>query len=220
MPKCLGSYAKYTLELNRIKPVFDFDYDFYDNEFKCDFERKFIEHYYFHEIGFETVARFKHNLMAHLNKKMPYYTQLYKSEIASQNLDFLLNKDLKETFTRELSGSDSLTGSNTDTSTISGSGSDNSKISAISDGVSKASLEDGYLTGVTNNTSSNTATTNGSGTNKSDRINTQKEETTLISQGNIGVTSSAELLEKWRNIMINLDEIIIDECRNLFMGIM
>ena len=84
----------------------------------------------------------------------------------------------------------------------------------------KASLDEGYLTGVSDNNNTNTSTIEGNGTNKSDRTNNQKEETTLISQGNIGVTSSAELLEKWRSIMINLDEIIIDECRDLFMGIM
>ena len=99
--------ASYTLELRRIHEtpgmcVFDFPYDFYDEQFKCDFEEKFIDHYYFDQIGFETVSRFKQRLRAHLNKKMPYYTQLYKTELASENLDFLLNKDLRETFTRTL----------------------------------------------------------------------------------------------------------------------
>ena len=49
--------------------------------------------------------------------------------------------------------------------------------------------------------------------------NTQSETITLKSQGNIGVTSSAELLEKWREVLINLDEIIIEDCRDLFMQI-
>ena len=110
MFSCLEPTAKYTLELRKIKPVFDFDYDFYDSEFKCDFEKKFIDHYYFYEIGFETIARFKHHLRSHLNKKMPYYTQLYKSEMKAQDIDFLLNKDLKETFVRELEASGNITG--------------------------------------------------------------------------------------------------------------
>ena len=45
------------------------------------------------------------------------------------------------------------------------------------------------------------------------------EKTDLQSQGNIGITSSAELLQKWREVLINIDEIIIEECRDLFMRI-
>ena len=45
------------------------------------------------------------------------------------------------------------------------------------------------------------------------------EKTDLLSQGNIGITSSAELLQKWREVLINIDEIIIEDCRDLFMKI-
>ena len=51
----------------------------------------------------------------------------------------------------------------------------------------------------------------------SNEINTQTETTQLTSKGNIGVTSSAELLEKWRKVLINIDELIINECSDLFM---
>ena len=212
--------AKYTLELSQIDPVFDFEYDFYDNEFRCDFERKFIDHYYFHEIGFETIGRFKYNLKAHLNKKMPYYSQLYRSELASQKIDFLLNKDLKETFIRELESTGNTKGTSESDSNSNTNTTDKSKVSSIADGVSKATITDGYLTGVSDATQSNNAQGRSNTTNNEDRTDKQTESTTLISQGNIGVTSSAELLEKWRSVMINLDEMIIDECRDLFMGIM
>ena len=212
--------AKYTLELRQINPVFDFEYDFYDNEFRCDFERKFIDHYFFHEIGFETIARFKYNLKTHLNKKMPYYSQLYKSELMAQKIDFLLNKDLKETFIRELESNGNIRGTSQSDSNSNSNTSDRSKVSSIADGVSKATLDDGYLTGVSDATQGNNSSGRSNTTNNEDRTDKQTETTTLISQGNIGVTSSAELLEKWRNVMINLDEIIIDECRDLFMGIM
>ena len=32
-----------------------------------------------------------------------------------------------------------------------------------------------------------------------------KEEYTLTSQGNIGITSSAEFLTKWREVVLNID---------------
>ena len=46
-----------------------------------------------------------------------------------------------------------------------------------------------------------------------------KEQYTLTSQGNIGITSSAELLTKWRETLLNIDLMIFEECNDLFMQI-
>ena len=101
--------ARYTIDVytllkdNNFK-VFNFDYDFYtdDPNIKQAFETKFIDRYMFHEIGFETPYRFKHYLKERLNSIAPYYKQLYETELKSKDIEFLLNKDLKETFIREI----------------------------------------------------------------------------------------------------------------------
>ena len=62
-----------------------------------------------------------------------------------------------------------------------------------------------------NNTSNSTATGESTGNSK--------EEYTLTSQGNIGITSSAELLDKWRQVLLNIDLMIFEECNDLFMEI-
>ena len=56
--------ASYTIEVrtlvnNPFTQPFNFEYDFYteDLTMKKDFEQKFINHYYFHEIGCETFER-------------------------------------------------------------------------------------------------------------------------------------------------------------------
>ena len=79
--------ANFTMEIRElvenplINGVFTFDYDFYGNEEeKQQFEKLFIQHYYFHEIGFETPERFKHQLKAKLDLIAPYYQQLYLTE--------------------------------------------------------------------------------------------------------------------------------------------
>ena len=79
--------ANFTMEIRElvenplINGVFTFDYDFYGNgEEKQQFEKLFIQHYYFHEIGFETPERFKLKLQAKLNIIMPYYRQLTMTE--------------------------------------------------------------------------------------------------------------------------------------------
>lgn len=208
--------SKYTLELRKIHEtykIFDFEYDFYtsDETIKINFEDKFINWYYFNEIGFETVGRFKQRLKARLNKIMPYYTQLYLTELRSKDIDFMLNKDLEETFERVLEGSNTSIGSNT----IEDTTQSNNLESNIDNGNASLELEQGSLTNVGKSTlNNNTLSTN----NINDTSN-QTERTKLSSKGNIGITSSAELLEKWRKVIINIDDMIISECDDLFMQV-
>lgn len=232
--------AKYTIELNTLLKdekfnVFDFDYDFYSEEAKPNFEQLFKDYYRFHEIGFETVERFQHNLKSRLNLIMPYYTQLYETEVKAKDINFLLNKDLKETFTRELtqSGSEDSSSQNsgtdisTNTSSTEASSNSTSKESYLDNGNADINLTEGNLTGVSGNNSEGSTTSSSStnntisstGSTNTTNSNNETESTTLLSQGNIGITSSAELLEKWRKTIININQLIIAECEDLFMRI-
>lgn len=208
--------SSYTLELRHIHQtfkVFNFDYDFYTDSdiIKSKFEQKFIDEYFFHEIGQETVARFQHRLRTRLNKIMPYYKQLYDTELAAKDINFLLNKDLTETFERVVTGESS----SINDLTVSDQGETNNKESNIENGNASLELENGSLTNV-----SKTSLSNNTNSNNTSRDNTnQNEITTLKSQGNIGITSSAELLEKWRSVIINIDQMIIDACDDLFMQV-
>lgn len=222
--------AKYTLELRQIENsrnmrVFDFDYDFYNNDLKPVFERKFVDHYFFHEIGFETVQRFKHRLKTKLNEIMPYYSQLYQTELASKDINFLLNKDLTETTIRELNKTDNTNNStnSNETNNNSTSGTDNTNFSesSLDDGVAR--LDYDSVTTINKNLNDYRNTSNGSNTSSSNSSSSnegnERESLTLKSQGNIGITSSAELLEKWRSVIINIDQQIINECKGLFMEV-
>ena len=208
--------SSYTLELRHIHQtfkVFNFDYDFYTDSdiIKSKFEEKFIDEYFFHEIGQETVARFQHRLRTRLNKIMPYYKQLYDTELAAKDINFLLNKDLTETFERVVTGESS----SINDLTVSDQGETNNKESNIENGNASLELENGSLTNV-----SKTSLSNNTNSNNTSRDNTnQNEITTLKSQGNIGITSSAELLDKWRSVIINIDQMIIDACNDLFMQV-
>lgn len=208
--------ARYTLQLRKIVKdinIFDFDYMFYtdDEKIKKNFENKLIQHYYFDEIGFETIGMFKNRLKEKLNYLMPYYKQLYDTEIASKDINFLLNKDLKETFERVSNGETTSRGNNDITDSY-----DNDNLeSNLAQGNASLSLDDGSLTNVGKNRGKNISTSNNSSVDNTN----QNERTTLTSQGNIGITSSAELLQKWRDVIINIDSQIIEECWDLFMQI-
>ena len=257
--------ANYTMTIQEmindklINGIFPKNYLFYtdDDKAKKAFEEKFINYYLYREIGFASPFVFKQKLASLLMVRMPYWKQLYETELEARNINFLLNKDLKETFIREIESENETSGTSTNqqnsTSSNSISQSDTSsttnntsqnvtstnthKESSINDGVAMVSLSDGYLTGASsdNGTTSDTTTTTATGENSvtgsgssEDNIKSKgemsqsgnektTEKTELISQGNIGITSSAQLLKEWREVSINMDEIIIRECNQLFM---
>ena len=72
--------------INQARPkIFDFSYPLFDNTYKPILETKILKHFYFREIGFETYNLWKFYLNETLNLIMPYYNQLYKSELLSFN---------------------------------------------------------------------------------------------------------------------------------------
>lgn len=214
--------------------LFDFKYDFYtdDEAVKKKFEQMFIDHYYFHEIGFETGARFKHSLKSKLNLMSRKYEQLYESELRAKDIDFLLNKDLREEFTRtvDTAGSTTASSRNESTSNSSSNSTSSNNVTAESSG---SNLDNGLSNADadkrktshskdSNNASSkfndsNTSTQDINAKAQTDNEQSTTEKTVFISRGNIGVTSSAELLQRYRDVMININEMMIDECRDLFM---
>ena len=205
--------SKYTLQLRYIYEddnynLFDFPYNLYDNDLKPWFEEKFFQHFMFYEIGFDTIGMFKQRLMSKLNDIFPYYKQLYETEIACKDIDFMLNKDLKESYVRELtSNSNSSQESNATTNGLSTAGQLTPSLIANSQKIDK------FMDSAQKDNSSSNATSTGESNGNS------KEEYSLTSQGNIGITSSAELLAKWRDVLINIDLLIFEECNDLFMQI-
>ena len=237
--------------------IFPTTYDFYldDAQARKAFEDKFIKHYYYREIGFESPFMFIQKLESHLLLNMPYWKQLYETELEARNINFLLNKDLLETVTHTVteSGTNTQTGTNEQTGTSEQSGENKStatnettstesgvtsgKESTLADGVAQASLADDYLTGVNAIDTDNESTSNSSQSSSdtqtisqsqsithSQNINgsntkTVSETNELVSKGNIGITSSAQLLKEWRDVLINMDKIIIESCNDLFMKI-
>lgn len=79
----------YTVQLKKLYDGgFNFGLDKYpifDSEYRFILNQKILEHYMFYEIGFETPALFKHYLNTRMNEIMPYYNQLYNSELLEFN---------------------------------------------------------------------------------------------------------------------------------------
>ena len=226
--------SNYTIELRFLETppvynVFDFDYVYYmkglvpDEVYeqkKKEFENKFIEFYYFDEIGYKTPDRFKQRLKNYLDMGFKKWQERYKTEIEveRQKINFLLNKDLIEERITEgnATGNSTTTSSNTTNS----NSSSNSKNTVNDTPDTRFTSTENFATSITNDESNTQTTNNGAGetTNTSNQNSNVNER--FISKGNIGVTSSAELLEKWREVIIDIDNEIIENADMFFMQIL
>ena len=237
--------ANYTMEINQmmnntvIGGVFTFPYDFYsDNEQdRKEFEQLFIQHFYFREIGFETPYHFKLRLQATLNLKMPYYRQLALTEWDKVRTveQMMTSKNLKESTTHEQSikgnsSVDSQSNSSVNQSSegsMNGTSNDLTKQSSLADGVSSVSLENGYLTGTAQSNGQNQQSSTSSGNQtqaSSDKSNANNEQilsetTTFHSMGDVGIQTPAYAITEWRKVLLNLNEMLIKDCEDLFMKI-
>lgn len=192
--------AKYTLTIkqiveNNIK-IFDFNYPFYDYTKKVEFQNLFIDHFYFDEIGFESVGRFKHQLENKLNLIMPYYNKLFETQLLEQRI--LDNYDVTETFTK-------------DTTASSGSNSTSESKSLYKD-APKTKIDIDKIDIVNSITKDfNESASNGS-------VN-GKEQWTRRMTGNIGVQTDSDAIIKYWDSLRNVTDEIFNELSVLFMGV-
>ena len=226
--------SNYTIELRflenpPITSLFDFSYDYYmkglvsDEVYeqkKKEFENKFLEFYYFDEIGYKTTDRFKQRLKNYLDMGFKKWQERYKTEleVERQNINFLLNKDLIEE--RITEGNATGNSSTTSSSTSNNNSSANNKNTVNDTPDTRFTSTENFATSITNDesTTNSSNTINGETTNTSNQNSNVNERFT--SKGNIGVTSSAELLEKWRDVIIDIDNEIIEEADKFFMQIL
>ena len=226
--------SNYTIELRFLEnppmnKLFDFQYEYYmkglvnDDIYKQkkkEFELKFLEFYYFDEIGYKTPDRFKQRLKNYLDMGFKKWQERYKTEleVQKQNINFLLNKDLTEE--RITEGNATGNSKSTSTSTTNSNTTANNKNTINDTPDTRFTSTENFATSITTDeTSSNSSNTgNGETTNTSNQNSNVNERFT--SKGNIGVTSSAELLEKWREVIIDIDNEIIDGAEKYFMQIL
>lgn len=81
--------ANYTIEvstlLERGYPFALNSYPIFNEDYREYLNNKILRHYYFYEIGAETPDRFNYYLETKMNEIMPYYNQMYESELLKYN---------------------------------------------------------------------------------------------------------------------------------------
>lgn len=93
--------------------VFDFEFPIFDETYRPLLETKILKHFYTREIGLETVGLWKLKLDTKLNEIMPFYNQLYKSELIEFNpmydVDLTRDHKLNKTETTIQKGTEDIT---------------------------------------------------------------------------------------------------------------
>lgn len=191
------SNSQVTLELRKFiedgAVLFDPDdkYPIWSEDHRAVLEKKIIEHYYHRQIGFETWALFKYNVNVRMREIMPYYVDIWKTTQYDYNP--IENYSMIEEF------NDSSTGN------VTSSGKSNERVSDTP----QNSIDnlDTYMS------SASKSDTEGS----SDSKNNSKHDGWR--RGNIGVTTSQQMIQAERDITLNLDLEIIDKLKDLFLGV-
>ena len=190
---------------------------------------KILNYYRFREIGQETVGRWLFELKTALEEIMPYYNQLYYS--ADQDFNPIYNVDYIRDTQRHRSdtniGSQSSSTSNSSTDTSSNTDyaksvtSDTPQNQLAITGEQIDSLSYASSASWGKNTGSSTANSNGSSnTNASNSIiGNEKEGIIETTKGNFGVVSAQDLIIKYRETLLNIEQLIINDKRiqELFM---
>lgn len=70
---------------NSVDDIFSFDWPIFDEAYRVPLEIKILRHFYTREIGEETFGLWQLRLCDRLNVIMPYYNQLYRSELIKFN---------------------------------------------------------------------------------------------------------------------------------------
>lgn len=247
-------WGNHTLELGQIikhgGEIFDFEYPFYDEAHRKEFERKFLLHFRYHEIGQESLQRFKYMLQDTLTLNYPKYLHYYKVKLKADEIPWWDNKNTTIDETKKVDSrysSDSNSDSKTNSSTLGHSNSSSTDTNTSNDSSTNTNkfldtpqgrienLEE-YLTTANKNTENSSSSSTDKSTNSSDSNSATYDNTSSKSNsnnngvkdtiyhreehGNVGVTTAGGIVGDWlKKAYINVDQMIMDDCEELFMQV-
>jgi hypothetical protein len=199
---------------NRLHELIDANYDLglksypiFSEAHRDVLNTKIIQHYWYYEIGQETWEMFKFHLNRKLNEIMPYYNQLYLSELIAYDPLSTMN------YTDNASShnvSDS-TGTSAQTSTQS-SDAKGRTVTSDTPQTMLSGSED-YASGASDSVSHTGVAGTGEGSTAGHE--TADGTVSRVVAGSQG--HAAQLLAEYRKVLLNLDMSVIKELEGLFM---
>lgn len=214
---------------------FNFNFPFYDETKRAEFEQNFLRHFYMREIGLETIDYFMLRLEDKLNTIMPYYNKLLTAN--AKEYDPFYNEIIDESITRDRTGktngtdttatSSNSTTKGTTTNTTESNANDSNQQSDLPQGNLANFNDDSYLSSAgkghtesntsVNGTDETTATNSGS-SNVTRSETSEGNETEKRTANNVRGNQS-EMLRMYYEAQRNILNNIYNDCEDLYMGL-
>lgn len=223
--------------------IFTTKTEFFDEAYRPILCKKILKHYYLREIGTEVVGIWSLWMNTKMEEIMPYYNRLYKAVL--KDFDPFSDVDLTRTHTTKggSESSEERSGKSSTTETGQSASNDTTTINAKSDSTAWDMFSDtpqGAITDLDNNTyltnarkntdKGSTSTSNiGNSTvdntsklegenseNRSGKTNTLEEYSERVI-GKQGTQSYSKMLQEFMEAMKNIDMMVVDEFKDMFM---
>lgn len=196
---------------------------------RAELNTKILNYYRFREIGQETFGRWLFELETALKEIMPYYNQLYYS--ADQDFNPIYNVDYIRNTQRNKSDTNIGSQSSTTNTSMSDSSSNTDYVKNVSSDTPQNQLNISnkqidtvdYASQASwgkNDSEASSSSNGSSNTNASNSvIGNEKEGIIETTKGNFGVVSAQDLIIKYRETLLNIEQLIINDKRiqELFM---
>ena len=209
------------------------DYPIWDHGYRGELNQKIIMRFWNREIGFETPSMFVHHMRRLMGEIMPYYNQLAKTTLMEFDPFETLNvtHETEGETTGETKGT---TSSDTETESTEQSSSDQSSQSETASRnvnsdhpQTRLNEFEDYATSSAEAVSESASTSGGSSTGTQSATGTQSGEQETEQQqhhkdrshqyGTQG--NKSQMLQDYRDTILGVDVLILDELEVLFMGV-
>ena len=196
--------------------IFNFTYPVQSDEYRKGFEEQFIQHFYFDEIGYETVGMFLFKLKSKLNLIMPNFMKILETQLMEQRI--LDNYDVTETFDKTAKNHINSSLDSESVSDIKTTGESKNLFSDTPKTKIDINSVD-YVKSISKdiNTSDNKSVGSSLSTNVTTGDDSEKWIRTMT--GNIGIQTDADAIMKFWQSLRNVEQEIFDECSSLFMEV-
>ena len=221
--------ADFTIELRNVVGMLGADniglsdYPIFDEQYREFLNAKIIDHYYYREIGVETVDMFIRQLRTKMLEIMPYYNKWYQAEDMMADINPLSTQDVHSTGSAHSHSGSSTTQKQHEKADNTTTGSNSSKGRTVQSETPQTMLSGNqdYATAASDNHSTADGTTN---VHSAGSLESAADSSTSSGSGNEAHTwgysgHAPALIDAWRSTFANIDMMVIDELESLFMGI-
>lgn len=221
--------ADFTIELRNVVGMVGADniglsdYPIFDEQYREFLNAKIIDHYWYREIGLETVDMFIRQLRAKMHEIMPYYNKWYQAENYMSDIDPLSTRDMHSKGSVNSHASSSAKQTHGEKSSNLIKSESRSKARTVDSETPQTLLSGNqdYATAARDTHSGgdgvNDVKSSGSSETVSDSTNSAGSGNETHTWGYSG--HAPALIDAWRGTFTNVDMMVIDELETLFMGI-